>query len=167
MIDVRRAGEHEHRAVRDVRLRALRDAPGAFASSLSREQAYDADEWRRRIAASAWFLARDDGRIVGVACGIDDPGETGARHLVGMWVEPAHRGGPAAPALLAAVLGWARDDGADALALWVVDGNERARRCYERAGFVATGERQPLPSDGAVMESRMRRALLTADPRCP
>ena len=53
----------------------------------------------------------------------------------------------------------AADGGAGTVALWVADGNDRARRCYERLGFVPTGVRQPLPSDPAVGEELLRRSL--------
>jgi GNAT superfamily N-acetyltransferase len=96
---------------------------------------------------------------VGLAVGIPDPDQDDARMLVGMWVDPARRGDGTAAALVDAVAGWACGDGGRALTLWVVDGNERARRFYEHAGFVATGERAALPTDPAVRESRMARAL--------
>lgn len=154
-----RAETAEWHVAKEIRLRALADAPSAFASTLAREQRFDDDEWRRRVGANAWFLAWTEARVVGVAVGIDDPDAVDARHLVGMWVEPAHRGRGVADDLVAAVTAWAVEDGAVALALWVVDHNPRARRFYERLGFVATGERGPLPSDPDVTESRMIRAL--------
>jgi ribosomal protein S18 acetylase RimI-like enzyme len=53
----------------------------------------------------------------------------------------------------------AREDGAAAVRLFVVDGNDRTRRFYERLGFEPTGERQPLPSDPEVGEELLRRSL--------
>ncbi|MCD2188936.1 GNAT family N-acetyltransferase [Actinomycetospora soli] len=159
MITIRRAVAADAAAARDVRLRALTDAPGAFATTLAREEAVPDDGWVERVTTAAWFLAWSPAGVVGVAVGIDDPDDADARHLVGMWVEPAHRGDGTAARLVEAVLGWARGDGARAVALWVVDGNERARRFYARLGFRATGERGPLPSDPAVLESRLRRAI--------
>ncbi|WP_018334091.1 GNAT family N-acetyltransferase [Actinomycetospora chiangmaiensis] len=159
MIGIRRAVLADAAAVRDVRLRALAESPGAFASTLAREAALPDAGWRERVTTGAWFLAGTAEGIVGVAVGIDDPDEPDARHLVGMWVEPAHRGDGTAWRLVDAVVGWAREDGARALALWVVDGNDRARRFYDRLGFRPTGERGPLPSDPTVRESRLRRSL--------
>jgi ribosomal protein S18 acetylase RimI-like enzyme len=46
-----------------------------------------------------------------------------------------------------------------ALLLWVTESNTAARKLYERCGFTLTGERQPLPSDPALPEIRMRRLL--------
>jgi ribosomal protein S18 acetylase RimI-like enzyme len=43
--------------------------------------------------------------------------------------------------------------------LWVTETNKAARRMYERSGFTPTGERQPLPSDPALMELAMARAV--------
>lgn len=48
----------------------------------------------------------------------------------------------------------AEREGARVLTLFVADGNDRARRLYERLGFRSTGERQPLPSDPARGEER-------------
>jgi ribosomal protein S18 acetylase RimI-like enzyme len=73
---------------------------------------------------------------------------------VAMWVDPAHRGSDAATRLVEAVCRWADDDGGRVVSLWVADGNDRARRFYERLGFTGTGERQPLPSAPEVGEER-------------
>ena len=43
--------------------------------------------------------------------------------------------------------------------LWVTTTNVAARTLYERAGFVATGETKPLPSDPRLDEQRMTRRL--------
>jgi ribosomal protein S18 acetylase RimI-like enzyme len=66
-------------------------------------------------------------------------------------------------ALLDHAVRWARERGASEMILWVADHNTAARRLYERAGFAATGDRQPLPSNPALPES-MLRLELPADP---
>jgi ribosomal protein S18 acetylase RimI-like enzyme len=67
-----------------------------------------------------------------------------------MWVDPACRGAGAADALVASVLSWARAEGARAVRLAVIDTNVRARRCYERNGFHATGTQFVRERDGAT-----------------
>jgi ribosomal protein S18 acetylase RimI-like enzyme len=157
MVDIRLAEPDDWTLLRDVRLRALADAPGAFASTLSREQAFDEAEWRGRITRGPWWLALDGGRAVGlVAAFAEDDDE---RHLVAMWVDPAHRGSAVAAQLVEAARAWAASDGGRTLILWVADGNERARRFYERLGFRGTGVRQPLPSAPQVGEELLRRVL--------
>ena len=55
---VRRLRAHEAELLRDVRLRALRDAPMAFGSTLAREEGYAPEKWERWAAESATASAR-------------------------------------------------------------------------------------------------------------
>jgi ribosomal protein S18 acetylase RimI-like enzyme len=159
VIAVHRLGPDDWRDLRDVRLRALLDAPSAFASTHAREVAFDETQWRARIAGGPWWLARRNGVPVGLVAGYRTDDEHDIRHLVSMWVAPSARGTGVAAALAEAMCAWAAEDGARAVSLWVADGNERARRFYERLRFTGTGERQPLPSDPSVGEERMERRL--------
>jgi ribosomal protein S18 acetylase RimI-like enzyme len=155
-MEVRLAQPVDWATVRDVRLRALGDAPAAFASTLEREIAFDAGEWRSRVTRGPWWLAFDGDRPVGLVAAFPEDGDT---HLVAMWVEPGARGTSAATELVETVCSHGANDGARAVRLWVADGNDRARRFYERVGFLLTGERQPLPSNPAMGEELMRRPL--------
>jgi ribosomal protein S18 acetylase RimI-like enzyme len=42
------------------------------------------------------------------------------------------------------------------MTLWVTEGNEPARRLYQRVGFDTTGERGPFPHSAAAGMERMR-----------
>jgi ribosomal protein S18 acetylase RimI-like enzyme len=159
VIEVRSAGSDDWAVVREIRLRALADSPSAFASTLAREEAFGEADWRRRLEHGYCFLAWADERPVGTVAGFADEDDPRTHHLVAMWVEPAHRRTPVATELVEAVCRRARMDAAAAVQLFVVDGNDRARRFYERLGFVATGERQPLPSNPGIGEELMRRSL--------
>jgi len=159
MVTVRTAGAGDWELVRDVRLAALRDAPDAFASTYAREAAYTEEQWR------GWFHDRfalfiadlpDRAEPAGLA-GVYD--RDGAAGLLSMWVRPDARGRGVGEALMSAAADWARARGRDTLYLWVAEANEPARRLYERYGFIPTGERQPLPSNPARPEIRMRRPL--------
>jgi GNAT superfamily N-acetyltransferase len=128
-MEVRPARADDWEALRELRLRALADAPDAFASTLEAELAFPAEEWRRRSAggpASARFIAREGGSGVGLAAIFAEPATPGRMHLVSMWVDPRHRRRGVTRAL------------------------------YERAGFRPTGERQPLPSNPELTESMLR-----------
>ena len=85
--------------------------------------------------------------------------EDGAADLVSMWVRPSARGLGVGEALVEAAASWARARDFGSLSLWVTESNAPARRLYERCGFTPTGESQPLPSDPALPEIRMSRAL--------
>ena len=150
MIDVRRVVPGEWAVLRDVRLRALLDAPAAFASTYAREVAFGEAEWRARIGGGPWWLALAGDVPVGLVAGYATPEDGDVRHLVAMRVEPAARGAGAATALVEAVCAWAAADGGRVVSLWTADGNDRARRFYQRLGFAGTGERQPLPSDPRI-----------------
>ena len=157
-IVVRRGVPKDWRASKQLRLRALADSPSAFSSTLERELTYDDDVWRTRLESAATFFAvDDDGAFVGSVTGIDDRHEAGGREVVAMWVAPEWRARGVGGALMDSVLEWARTEGAASIALWVADGNDRARRLYERCGFVGTGQRDVIRE--GLGETRFRRAL--------
>lgn len=156
-LTVARASLADLDAVKTTRLRALEDAPYAFASTVEREQILTDDEWGSRIESGAWFLAYCGGRPVGIVAAFAEVGQPNNRHLVSMWVEPAERGTSIAADLVQAVISWADEQQAAAVTLWIADGNARARRLYERLGFVSTGRRQSLPSDPSVGEEELIR----------
>jgi RimJ/RimL family protein N-acetyltransferase len=160
-VEVRRVDPTQWKELREVRLRALADAPDAFASTLEREAAFPDDVWRQRAQggpASANFIVREDGVGVGTAAVIPEP-VPGRMQLVGMWVDPQHRHRGIARALIGEVVRWSREHQARELIAWVVEHNTAARRLYERVGFRPTDTRQPLPSNPAVDEVLLRLPL--------
>jgi ribosomal protein S18 acetylase RimI-like enzyme len=182
--EVRRLHPGEWAAVREIRLTALAQAPDAYASSLEREQGFAEQEWRRRLAETAYFGAWAPGSapaLVGLVATFPeaepepaapspgpaspDPASPAARtwHLVAMWVSPEHRGQRIADRLVAAVCDLARARGAGQVALWVADSNPRAQAAYRRLGFAPSGERGILhpggPGQPDLWEARMTRDL--------
>ena len=155
-VQVRRVQPGQWREFRDIRLRALTDSPDAFASTLTRELAFDEADWQWRIANGCNVIAAIGSEPVGLAGGYLHDGEP---ELIAMWVQPETRGAGVAGALVDAVAAWAREQGADRLTLWVVEGNERAERVYQRLGFARTGAAQPVPGNPALTEAQMARRL--------
>jgi GNAT superfamily N-acetyltransferase len=159
MVSVRAVADGDWQLMRDVRLAALRDAPDAFGSSYAREATFTEQQWRDRInRRSVTFFAY----VTGIAepaglAGVYE--EDGLAELVSMWVRPAARGRGVGEALVSAAVDWARDRRLGALYLWVTEANEGARRLYQRCGFTATEETQPLPSNPSLTEIRMRLPL--------
>jgi GNAT superfamily N-acetyltransferase len=155
---IRQLEPAEWRLLRDLRLRALADAPGAFAATLEQARAFSDDEWRRRAAGwraagDAVFVSGRDGMVVGVRDG--DNAWLGA-----MWVAPERRREGIGLALAVAVVGWARSWGAKRVLLGVAEGNGPAAALYERLGFVETGSREVVRED--LVEIEYALALQTA-----
>jgi ribosomal protein S18 acetylase RimI-like enzyme len=158
MTELRTVGADDWPVMRDIRLDALREAPYAFASTYDREAAYPEQTWQERAAAGNTFLAHlpeSGSQPAGLVAAIElVPGEL---ELVSMWVRPQARGRQVGSKLVEGVMEYARAQGAPRVHLWVTESNKPARRLYERCGFTPTGERQPLPSDPALMELGMAR----------
>jgi len=151
---VLRVTENDWRALRAVRLAALAEAPTAFGSTVRREQDFDEDRWRAWARSAAMFVAVAGESSVGIAAGV--AGKSGGeRKLVAMWVSPGWRGRDVALRLMSSVIDWAGVEGAERVTLWVAEGNESARRLYERRGFRFTGGRKPLPSNPALCIDEM------------
>ncbi|HUY61801.1 MAG TPA: GNAT family N-acetyltransferase [Candidatus Dormibacteraeota bacterium] len=157
---VRRLERTEWPLLREVRLRALRDAPFAFGATHAETATRDDEFWQASVVRTAWFVAHRGDETVGMVAGL--PGDAAApesRELVSMWVAPSWRGAGVAAELVAAVCRWAQADGAAAVLLSVSEANPRARRFYERVGFRPTGARQPLRNQPGIDVLEMRRAL--------
>lgn len=151
---VRRLRADEAGLLRDVRLRALRDAPMAFGSTLAREEAFKPERWEQWAADSA----RGERQAVflvepadGLASGVLDEDEEALAHLYAMWVDPRARGTGAGRALLEAVIAWAAERGARRLITSVAEGNAAAAVLYATAGFADTGRREPLGHSSGVV----------------
>lgn len=148
--EIRRVGPDDWLDFRDIRLRALQDAPAAFGSSYERELAFAEDDWRERLQGHAYlaYSAADGERPVGVVGGFSPTAGTIA--LVAMWIDPEHRGSGLGKLLVRALLDAAQGDGATQVELRVTEGNIAAKKLYERCGFSYTGERMPLESDPSL-----------------
>ncbi len=157
---VRRLGALEADLLRDVRLRALCDAPMAFGSTLAREQGFAPETWERRAAESATgerqaiFIVEP---AAGMASGVIDSEDAAVAHLDAMWVAPDARGTGAGKALVDAVVAWATDRGAERLTTSVTEGNAAAAALYAAAAFADTGRREPLGHSEAVVAVLERR----------
>lgn len=163
--EVRIFAPHEWGTYRDLRLRALAEAPDAFGSTLAAEQNRPDDEWLRRLTAGADartnlpLVAEVRGEPIGLAWGRIEASDPEVAALYQMWVAPSHRGLGAGRLLLEAVIAWARDQNASYLDLGVTCGDRPARRLYERAGFKPKGEPQPLRPGSTLLVQPMRLEL--------
>lgn len=134
---------------RQLRLRALADAPDAFADTAAEwHPRGDAERrWRSRLDDVPFnVVAVRDGAPVGqVSATVLD--EHGRSELTSMWVDPAARGCGVGEALVAAVVDWARRTGGSAVVLSVQRSNAPAVRLYARCGFTPIDESAPGSCD--------------------
>jgi ribosomal protein S18 acetylase RimI-like enzyme len=154
--EVRRVSGGEGERLRELRLRAMRDAPGAFASTADQEAAHPDAHWsqlaRQSELAEAMvvFVATDGERWLAMAAGRWFDRERGIAALWGMWVDPLVRRLGIGEQLVVEVRRWAVSRGAGFLRLGVTEGAGEAASFYERLGFVRTGETRPLARDETI-----------------
>lgn len=157
MTTIERLGPDDWQDFREIRLRALADAPTAFSMVLADAQEQPEDTWRGRLGQGDPVLGvREDDGLVAMGGGWLPP-EDGDRMMVwGMWTAPEARGRGHARALLDRLVDDARHRGIRTVELHVTEGNDGARRLYESCGFVSTGEWEPLRA-GSDLEIELLR----------
>ena len=163
-LTVRQTAADDWKTWRYLRLRALQDTPTAFGSTYERAVAFSEDDWRVRAAgpANAVTLGRGSAGpsvlafagdvAVGMGAGFSDL--PGWLHVVAMWTDPSWRGNGVGRAVLEHLKAWSAGQGLQ-VHLDVEAGNQGARRLYERAGFVGTGETRALRDGSAYQVERM------------
>lgn len=166
MTTVTRIRTDEAERYRSVRLRALADAPSAFATTLDEALQFPEAVWAERTERAAdgpdstLYLAAGPGpQDIGMVAAIRNTVEPSTAELISMWVAPEARRSGTGAQLVHHVVDWAMESGYRRVELWVTRGNEGAERLYRSLGFVETGDVQPLPSDPCRNELRMRLEL--------
>jgi GNAT superfamily N-acetyltransferase len=164
-VHLRKLESHEVNLHRDLRLRALRDAPDSFGETYADAAARPSSYWEdltRSVTEPgrhAMFLAWEGEHVFGSVYGLLDRERSEVGRVGGMWVEPAWRRRGVGRALLEEVFGWARARGLSRLALWAPAHSSAAIALYSRAGFRETANRRPLPTNPSLeiveMESQL------------
>ncbi len=146
MVEVRRVSADEWQSLRDVRLRALADAPAAFATRVEEARLRPEEwwvDWAARSAAGedqAMFLAWDETKPVGI---VGTYVEDERRWLISMWTDPGARGRGVGRALVEATAAFAQASGSRQLFLQVLVGNDSAHSLYRGCGFEDDGPGEP------------------------
>ncbi|NEB76838.1 GNAT family N-acetyltransferase [Streptomyces sp. SID14478] len=173
--EIRPVRPDEWRALKELRLDALRDevAPIAFLESYEEALARPDAFWQDRAAGNShgtsarMFVAQDpDGRFVGsVVLLVEEAGsidlfgapvERRQGAIVGVYVRPEARGAGVVQALFGAALEWAWTlDEVRWVRLYVHEDNARAAAAYRRLGFVRTGGVARFTGDPSKMEYEM------------
>lgn len=167
MTTIRQATVDDAPAIGSVHVRAWQAAyrgqmPDAYLDGLRAEDR--AEGWARGLArdrsAAPVLVAEQDGAVVGFAAVGPAEEPTGYGELYAINVDPDHWGTGAGWALLDAAHQALARLGYTDVVLWVLPGNDRARRLYERAGWTADGAERTQGVLGIVVdEVRYRRRL--------
>jgi RimJ/RimL family protein N-acetyltransferase len=146
--------------LRELRLRAMADAPDAFGGTLERDEARPPEDWEGLDV----LIAEEDGRWLGMAGRFVDADMPAIAHIWGTWIDPAARGKGAGRELMRAALEDSRAAGLHRAELTVTDRAPAAERLYEAVGFRLTGHTFPLARDPAITEKAMAIAFLPPMP---
>jgi ribosomal protein S18 acetylase RimI-like enzyme len=140
--------------------------PEAYLDSLRSEDraAYWEGVLRREPRRGAVVVVERAGEVVGFAAAGPSRDPEGAGELYAINIDPAHWGTGAGRALLEAAQAELDRMGFAEWVLWVLPGNARARRFYERAGWSADGAERTSEAFGVSFdEVRYRRRSTSAE----
>lgn len=136
--------QSDWRTWRELRLRALADAPYAFTSTLSRALSKDTEGYWRGYFPSTGrcFVARIDRQTLGMARVVVGQQTASVPMLVSLWVDPTIRGKGVAASLVRTCTDWVHAHlPGQPVRLEVNANNLAAIALYEKLGFTAvTGD---------------------------
>lgn len=159
MLNIERLQTPEWRRFKHLRLRALREAPDAFDSTLAEVLLLDDQTWLERVATPPTFLATHEGQDIGmVRCVLDDEGVQA--HLISMWVASEFRRMGTGQQLVQAAIEFARSQNCERLVLDVADSNSAAIALYDDMGFKPTGETDVYPPPRTHITEHRRMLVL-------
>ncbi|KAL2135759.1 hypothetical protein VTI74DRAFT_7129 [Chaetomium olivicolor] len=149
---------------RELRLRALAEAPYAFGAALADWQGNGDREqrWRARleIPGSRNIIAHLGGSPVGMASGVPAGDDPEGIELISLWVSPEARGRGVGDRLLDEIEEWAAGLGRRTMRLSVRPLNEAAIALYRRHGLSETGEQGDPTPDGTGHELVMAKQIV-------
>ena len=147
--------DHWH-LLRDVRLRALDDSPGAL-WAYGPEQDWARPEWTHLFHGAKWLVAESEDGVVGVLRSVPDDERSRSRRLESIWVDPGHRQRGICSSMLRKIIELEAAEDVLYLWLWVIADNDMAIKVYRHLGFERTEEDpKPLPLDQEGHELRLR-----------
>ena len=150
-LSIRPLQTDEWELLREIRVRALTDAPDAFAQTIEEIQGEPEAYWQQlaknlRFSHHEFFIAFLNEEPIGITYGHLEAVDRHVAQVGSMWVSPMARGKGIGKQLLHRAMSWATAQGAKRMRLWITVGNSPARKLYESAGFVPTGKTDLLPS---------------------
>lgn len=164
-IALRPLAQEDWAMYRDIRLRSLAQDPESFGSTYEREIIFSEAQWIERLdlnarnCAALPLVAEQDGKAIGLVCGILHEAEDDAAIIYQMWVAIDKRGQGIGRRLIGEIIRWAIELKINSLKLGVITTNTAAVKLYESAGFVATGELELLKPGSPLRVQNMTLTL--------
>ena len=157
---IRQLTEQDWREYKRLRLASLQDAPDSFGSTFEKEQLFSEATWRARLTPAAVtaqlpLIAFVDGTAVGLAFGVLHNSGDSCAHVYQMWVANSARGRGIGKLLLQKILDWAAHLNIEEVNLLVTVDNAAAITLYQRLGFQARPELEPLRDGSNIMVQTM------------
>ena len=161
LITVRSLAADEGLLLKRLRLSALQESPDAFSPTFDAANLHDDEYWKQsavKTVASAEFdifIAEMDGQPVGLVSGSvsGKAHETQTGHIGMMWADPKVRGSGVGRQLLNHVMDYLEKLDCLTIKLTVTETNQGAINLYESAGFIFTGNDEPL-TQGSILQNR-------------
>ena len=141
MITIRRLQPGEVDLYKQLRLRALQDAPYAFPSTYERALQRSAESWREQAESTAQgsdratFIAFSDDLPIGMIALYREEDTVDVGELLQVWVSPEYRGTKVIWNLMDEIFKWSSENRFHRIIAGVTKGNDRAVKFYTKYGF--------------------------------
>ncbi len=163
--EIRRITAEDAKVIKEIRLKALKSDPYAFAGTYDNES--DKEEsywlnWCRECAVSdvnITFLAFSEGQCIGLV-GVIVDGDAHNASLCTMWVDNRYRGQGVSDALVRKSFLWAKSRKVLSLEAWVTEHNPGAQKFYKKMGFKETDRKKSYAPDPEKCEILMVKELV-------
>jgi GNAT superfamily N-acetyltransferase len=161
MIEVKRIQPDQGELLRELRLRALQDAPDAFLENYDNASQKSIEHWqasaqKHAISSQAVnFFGFLNGELAGMAGAYIADDAPHIVNLCAMWVAPEARQQGLGKALVNRVIDWAKQAQVSRVRLWVNRENSEAMVFYRCCGFNDTGNTAIFPAKSDAVEWEM------------
>ena len=141
MITIRRLQVGEDDLFKQLRLKALQDAPDAFPSTYEAALRRSAESWREQVESTAQgldratFIVFSDNVPIGMAALYREQDKVDVGELLQVWVSPEYRGTKVIWDLMDEIFKWGRENRFQRIIAGVTKGNDRAVKFYTNYGF--------------------------------
>ena len=148
-------------AYKALRLESLKDSPDSFGSTFEREIKFAETVWKSRLIPSdnsvhiLPLVALSNGTPIGLASGVKHTHKDETAHVYQMWVSKPYRGLGIGRNLLSKIETWAIALQLKSLSLAVTTSNSGAVSLYRSAGFVPSGNTEPLRENSELLVQPM------------